>query len=128
MPQILRSIDDIMREAGRDTAFVKFGSPFDPSQAADAARQRHLAWFHERGIRTEAAAPRGWLEGDPFIVAVHFDGPDDPRIAEYSAAFEDASGISLDPEAYQMFIWPHAGWRESYEAYLKVGGVGWDDP
>ncbi len=85
---------------------VQFGaSPFDHDRN-HPARKRHFNWFKANGLRWETAAPRGWLEGDPGIFAVHFDGPDDPRVTQYAAEFEDADGKSLEPDAYQMYLLP----------------------
>jgi len=110
MPVILLSIDDIMAREKRDMLFVQFGSLFERTEASAAARKQHLEWFASKGLRIEKAAPRGWWEGDPGIFAVHFDGPDDLRVAEYSAIFEDAEGKSLEPEAYRMVILSHEDW------------------
>jgi broad specificity phosphatase PhoE len=112
VPQLLLTIDEIMAREKRDMLFVMFGSPFDRSRSSDRARQRHLAWFAAKGLRCERTAPRGWLEGDARMFAVHFDGLDDPRIAEYSTEFEDVEGKSLVPDDYRMVIL-------SYEEWLK---------
>jgi hypothetical protein len=96
--------------------FVQFGtSPFDHDHDRDRgrpARKRHFDWFKTHNLRWETAAPRGWLEGAPSIFAVHFDGPDDPRVALYATEFEDGTGKSLNPDAYQMFRLQHASWLE----------------
>jgi hypothetical protein len=81
MPELIRTVDEVMAAEGRDMCFVLFGSwPF-ATEASPAARKRHLAWFATRGLRTETVAPEGWLEGNTGILAVHFDGPADPRLA-----------------------------------------------
>ena len=82
---------------------------------------RTVCWFRSKGLRWETAAPRGWLEGDPGIYAVHFDGTDDPRAAGYAAEFEGADGKSLEPDAYQMYRLDHASWLD------KRGTDGGDD-
>ena len=96
----------------RDMYFLQLGaSPFDFDRN-HPARRRHFDWFAAHGLRWETAAPRGWLEGDPGIYAVHFSGPDDPRVAEYAAEFEDADGKSLEPDAYQMYVISYVSWLE----------------
>ena len=95
----------------RDMHFVQFGSWFG-DHPDRPSRRRHFDWFKAHGLRWETAAPRGWLEGDPGVYAVHFDGPDDPRVARYAAEFEDATGTSLEPDAYQMYSLPYASWLE----------------
>lgn len=118
MPQLIRTIGAIMRAAERDMLFVRFGTAtfhlrFGPDPRwSEAVRRRHLRWFEKNGLKTELAAPDGWMEGDPGVVAVHFDGPDDPRIAEYSAVFEDADGASLAPRDYQMGVMSFAAWSQ----------------
>ncbi len=52
---------------------------------------------------------------------MHFDGPDDPRVAEYAAEFEDGTGKSRDPESYQMHLLDYASWLE------KRGNDGGED-
>ena len=47
---------------------------------------------------------------DDYIVT--FDGPDDPRVALYEAEFEDGTGKSLEPDAYQMYVISYASWLE----------------
>ena len=69
------------------------------------------------------AVPRGWLEGDPCIHAVHFGGPDDPRVALYAVEFEDGAGRSVEPDAYQMYRLDYASWLEERGA----DGGGWMD-
>jgi hypothetical protein len=99
-----------MAREKRDTVFVRFRPLSGRSAPPNPSRQRHLEWFGSKGLRYELAAPRGWLEGDPGLFAVYFDGPDDPRILEYSALFENADGISLAPDEYQMMIVSYASW------------------
>ena len=111
MPVVMRSIDQIMAAEKRDMFFVQFGSPFDHDRN-HPARKRHFDWFEAHGLRWETAAPRGWLEGDPGSYCVHFVGPDDSRVSEYAAAFEDADGKSLEPDAYQMYVISYESWLE----------------
>ena len=112
----------------RDMYFLQLGaSPFDYDRN-HPARKRHFDRFRAHGLRWETAAPRGWLEGDPGIHAVHFDGPDDPRVAEYAAEFEDGTGKRLSPDDYQMFLLPYASWLEKRgtdagEDWLDEDGV-----
>lgn len=98
-----------MDEAKRDVLIVQFDWMSDRDHPA---RKRHFEWFEDHGLRWEAAAPRGFLEGDPGVFAVHFDGPDDPRVALYAAEFEDENGKSLDLDAYQMYAISYASWLE----------------
>lgn len=121
MPTAIRSVNQIMADAKRDMFFIQFGtSPFDFDRN-HPVRKRHFEWFTAHGLRYETAAPRGWLEGDPGLHAVHFDGTDDPSVTEYAAEFEDDTGKSLDPDAYQMYRLDYASWRE------KRGADGGDD-
>lgn len=112
MPQVVLDVDEIMARERRDMCFICFGSPFDPGrgQGPHPARRRHFEWFAARGLRAEPTAPPGWLEGDAGWFAVHFAGPDDPRIAEYAAAFERPDGESLDPESYRMIVVRYQPW------------------
>ena len=113
MPQIMRSIGDIMATRQRDTLFMEFPGlrSFDDDAHSPAvvARQRHFGWFEAMSITWEAAAPRGWLEGDPGIYLLHVE-PDDSQIIAYTAVFETADGQSLDPEAYQMSLLCYEDW------------------
>ncbi len=128
MPTAIRSVDQIMADAKRDMFFIQFGtSPFDYDRN-HPARKRHLDWFEAHGLRWETAAPRGWLEGDPGIYAVHFDDPDDSRVQQYAAEFEDGTGKSLEPDAYQMYVISYASWLEKRgtsgeEDWLDEDGV-----
>ncbi len=119
MPMILKSVDQIMDEEKRDMYFVDFGrflSDHDKPLMSQR-RQEHFEWFGSKGLRRALAAPRGWLEGDPGLYAVYFTGPDDPRVAEYTARFENPNGSSLEPDIYQMsFI--------TYESWLAHDGAG----
>ena len=122
MPQLIRGMDQIMAERQRDTLFLQFpGLGFwadeQERQASAEARRIQFAWLEARGISWETAAPRGWIEGDPGLYAIHCN-IDDPRIAAYSAKFEDSKGISHDPTSYQLNILDHESWRRHYEARL----------
>jgi hypothetical protein len=121
----MRSVDQIMAAEERDMLFVQFGaSPFD-NDPDHPARRRHFDWFAAQGLRWEAAAPRGWLEGDPGIYCVHFDGLADPRVALYAAEFEDADGKSLEPDAYQMYVQEYGSWLAKRR---ERGGEDEEDP
>jgi hypothetical protein len=121
-------VNQIMAAEQRDMYFLQLGaSPFDYDRD-HPSRARHFDWFEAHGLRWETAAPRGWLEGDPGIFAVHFDGPDDPRVAGYAAEFEDADGKSLEPGAYQMYVISYPSWLEKRgtsgeEDWLDEDGV-----
>jgi hypothetical protein len=108
MPKIMRTIDEIMAQEKRDMLFVRFDQSSARSGLPNPSRQRHMEWFQAHKLRYELAAPKGWVEGDPGIYAVYFDGLDDQRIREYSSIFEDASGKSLIPEDYQMVMIAYA--------------------
>jgi uncharacterized protein (DUF433 family) len=105
----------------RDMHFIEFKDWPLASEGAKVARERHLAWFMAKGLRHEMVAPQGLLEGDSGIFAVHFDGADDPRLAEYTSEFETPDGRSLDPESYQMVFLP-------YDAWLAAPGRAPDHP
>lgn len=113
MPKVIRTIGEIMAQEKRGMLFVRFDQPYARSGLANPSRQRHLEWLASRGLHHELAAPEGWLEGDPEIIAVYFDGIDDPRVAEYSSIFEDEGGKSLSPQDYQMFIVTYASWSQN---------------
>jgi hypothetical protein len=113
MPKIIRTIDETIAQEKQDMHFVRFDQPYARSGLSNPSRQRHLEWFASRALHHELAAPEGWLEGDPEIIAVYFDGTDDPRIAEYSSIFEDEGGKSLPPQDYQMFIVTYASWPQN---------------
>jgi hypothetical protein len=112
MPKIMRTINEIMNRGKQDMLFVRFDQPCARGGLPNPSQQRHLEWFASRGLHHELAAPEGWLDGDPGIIAVYFDGTDDPRVAEYSSIFEDESGKSLVPGSYQMVIVSFASWSQ----------------
>ena len=116
MPQIMRTISDILIERRRDTLFIEFPKLHsvngDAQGRAVAARRQHFEWLEAHNITWEIAAPSGWLEGDPGIYHLHVE-PDAPQVAAYTAAFETAEGLSLDPEAYQMVVLLYADWLRS---------------
>ncbi len=125
LPTIMRSVDQSMADAKRDVLIVRFDWMSDHDHPA---RKRHFDWFDKHGLRWETAAPRGFLEGDPGVFAVHFGGPDDPRVALYAAEFEDGTGKSLEPDAYQMYLIDYASWLEKRgtsgeEDWLDEDGV-----
>jgi hypothetical protein len=44
------------------------------------------------------------------LYAVYFTGPDDARVADSTAQFENTDGSSLDPDVYQMSLMPYQSW------------------
>lgn len=104
MPQLIANIHEIMDREKRDMVFIRFGDMFEPSVGARKAAQQQLKWLSRQGVRAEATAPPGLYAGGANMYALHFTGIDDPRIADYSALYEDADGKSLQPAAYQMVI------------------------
>jgi len=117
VPIAIKTIDQIMADERRDMYFIQFGrDPFDFAEKRYSnVVRRHREWFETRNLSHATAAPRGWLCGDPGCRVVYFDGPDDPRVAEYSAEFEDQTGKSLNPKKYQMVLM-------SYQSWLDGGG------
>jgi len=108
----------------RDMYFLHLGASRFDHDRDHPSRKRHFDWFRANGLRWETAVPRGWLEGDPGIHAVHFDGPDDPRVMLYAAEFEDGTGKSLEPDAYQMYPLLYDAWLEKRGT---DGGEDWVD-
>jgi hypothetical protein len=117
VPQLVETIDQIMDHEKRDMYFIQFGrDPFDFAEKRYVTTvRRHLKWFEKMKLSHAIAAPRGWLWGDPGCRVVYFDGPDDPRVAQYSGEFEDETGRSLNPNKYQMVLM-------SYQSWLDGGG------
>ena len=116
MPMIMLSVDQIMNREKRDMYFLDMkGVTIHPTRAKLLARKKHFEWFAANNLKYESAAPRGWLEGDPGVYAVHFTGPDDSRLAAYTTAFERPNGISLKPKVYQMVML-------EYQPWLNAGG------
>ena len=109
MPVLIRTIDEIMRERRTDLYVLHFDI-FAKEFRTEARRQ--LAWFDEREVGHEVAAPSGWLEGDPGCHAIYFEGHADERLADYSANFEDNSGGSLMPDLYQMYVMSFGLWAK----------------
>jgi predicted Zn-dependent protease len=109
------TIDQIMDREKRDMYFIDFnGHTFGDTPAKKLARTEHFKWFKQNNLTVEVAAPDGWLEGDPGIYAVYFDGPHDPRVAAYASLFEDVTGtISLNPKAYQMKLITCQSWLDN---------------
>jgi hypothetical protein len=98
----------------RDMYFIQFSrDPFDFAEKRyQTTVRQHHKWFETRNLSHAIAAPRGWLWGDPGCRVVYFDGADDPRVAEYSAEFEDETGRSLNPKKYQMVLMSYQSWLD----------------
>ena len=109
-----------MAAAKRDMFFLQFKPreddrffPHREEAESRAAFLRQTAWFTSNGLTLEGAQPRGLIEGYGGLYAVWFDGPDDPRVAAYSALFEDADGISLEPDFYQLYFMRYEEWLKT---------------
>ena len=113
MPALIKFIEEIVRERGRDTYWLRFAhSLFANRDVLRRIKEDHLAWIDEQGVKYETAAPKGWMEGDPGCFAVYFDGPEDPRLHAYCSKFEQPDGGSLQPNMYQMYLY-HFGQAEA---------------
>ena len=111
MPLLIKTRDQIMRERQSDVHFLHFNLfGRELSAAAVTSGRQQLAWLREQGVAYEAAAPEGWLEGDPGCYAVYFDAGEDEQLTAYCAAFEDETGSSLSPDLYQMYLMPYVCW------------------
>jgi len=117
MPMIVRTINEIMHAEKRDLFVVQFDPGSFPKRRQSEWRTKHRAWFDARGLRYEVTAPSGWLEGDAGMLAVYFDGLDDPRIADYTAEFENPDGSSQHPDDYQASTMTYASWLEYHPDY-----------
>ena len=115
MPLAIRGVDDIMAARRRNTLFLELPGLMLFTEVERGAslhsQQIHFEWFRMHDITWEIAAPRGWLEGDPGIYFLHCE-PDDAKIAEYSAEFENGDGTSPTPEVFQMFVLNYESWRK----------------
>lgn len=121
MPSILKHIDQIAREKGRDAVFASFETGQDQSDEpfnypapnhtnhnwlSDFNRLNLIAWLNERGIAHqdagEYASENGWrsYNGNLFI-DVPFD-PDDAQYQQVIEHLENADGTPRDP---QLKLW-----------------------
>lgn len=111
----MKSTDQIMFERQADTYFITFATK-PRARPNPQIRQDHFDWFAANNLVYEMAAPRGWLGGNPGVYAVYFDGPNDSRVAAYTAKYEEPTGRSLHPDAYQMVL-------RSYQSWFRDGGL-----
>ncbi len=125
MPQIIKTMDEIMDEEKRDMFFIRFGMPFGDADepSIKTAKQEHFAWSDAKGLAYAEAAPSGWLSGDPGIHAVYFDSPEDPRVVEYTATFENADGSRRDPNLYEMGLRLDQAWLDDGGPAIRAGST-----
>lgn len=84
----------------------------DPNWQPSMA-ESHWQWMNANLVQYEQVAGMGETAPLGNLFHVKFDDDSDPRLAAYSAQFEDSEGISLHPDQYQMVEWSYQGWIDS---------------
>lgn len=108
MPQLIRSMVEIIRERKADTLFVKFKkkgpSPFllGPDENADIKRM--LDWLEINSINYEMASPPGHFEGYTGLYAIYFSTMSGELYELFLDTFETKEGVSKTPESYFLII------------------------
>lgn len=69
-----------------------------------------LDWLGSQDISYEKTVPDTVLSGWLGHYYVDFSGAYDPRLASYSAEFENKDGTSLKSDKYQMYVYYYEDW------------------
>lgn len=121
MPQLVRTLNQIMREERKDVYFVRFHNADAPSESAcsirrngtgSAARKHLLAWLKRNlpSTCTEPIYPEGALGGiDRKLADIRIDF-DEGGLARFCAEWERPDGKSIEPH-FQCYIEPFDRWR-----------------
>lgn len=75
--------------------------------------QKHMEWFVSQGLQLTQVRTHEFDVPVTNFYHVNFASESDVRLKAYSDQFEDAQGISLQPDVYQLYEWHHAAWCES---------------
>ena len=104
--------ETFLAQAGANQWFIRFyAEPNDLSHVD--VKQTHMAWFVTQGLQLTEVRTQEYDVPFTNFYHVNFASDSDVRLKAYSDQFEDAQGISLQPEAYQLYEWSHAAWCES---------------
>lgn len=113
--------EQIVKDAGCNQWFVQF---FENGENFDTVfKTQHMNFFAEHKMIVQQVTSIADPQNLVGFYHVRFFGATDPLLALYSKQFEDAEGVSLHPQQYQMFEWSHSGWikhngPQQLQAYL----------
>lgn len=104
MPQLVRTLNQIMREERKDAYFVHFLGQSRWSDEDAKSRERLLVWLRENlpGTRIETICPDGIAGVDPRQADIRID-VDQAGLARFCARWEEPDGTSLDPH-FQCYM------------------------
>lgn len=113
--------EQILSDAQKNQYFVQYFIRDENFDSDNLMSQ--MEWFQTRNLIVQEVQTVHFREAHTGFFHVRFSGADDPRLAEYSKTFENAEGMSLAPQQYQMYEWSYAAWmqeggRDAYQEHL----------
>lgn len=101
--------ETFLEQAGANQWFIRFY--LDPHQLTSVhMKQKHMDWFVSQGLQLTEVRTQEYDVPHTNFYHVNFASGADVRLKAYSEQFENEQGISLHPEAYQLYEWSHAAW------------------
>jgi hypothetical protein len=92
--------------------FIRFYSDAN-NLAHEAVKQSHMDWFTTQGVQLTHVRTQEFDIPFTNFYHVNFASASDVRLKAYSDEFENADGVSLQPDVYQLFEWSYPAWCES---------------
>lgn len=101
-----------LEQAGANQWYIRFYAEPNDLSAHDV-RQTQMEWFLSQGLQLTQVRTQYFDAPITNFYHVNFAGAQDVRLKAYTLQFEDDQGVSLQPEAYQLFEWSYEAWCES---------------
>lgn len=118
--------EQILNQQQQNQWFIRFMSEAN-DLAGEQVKQSHLEWFAQQGLLLTEVRTLEYDLPQTNFYHVTFVNAQDPRLKAYSEKWEDAQGVSLSPNQYQMYEWSYEAWCENGlktawdNAHLKTG-------
>jgi len=91
--------------------FIRFYA--DPNNLSHLdVKQAHMNWFVSQGLQLTQVRTQEFDLPLTNFYHVNFAGDSDVRLKAYSEQFENAEGVSLQPDVYQLYEWSYSAWCE----------------
>lgn len=120
MPRIIRTLERVFREEGKDIYVVRFKDEDEDGAAAEQAERDLIAWVEANlpGTPLETlgySEKSGWISG---VMGLRIDFSEE-GLKKFCDRWENAEGKSLD-ERFQCFLLQYKTWLEESERYIPT--------
>jgi hypothetical protein len=114
--------ESFLEQAAANQWFIRFYADLNDLTNVEI-KQKHMDWFVSQGLQVTQVRTQEFNLPLTNFYHVNFASDQDVRLKAYSDQFENADGVSLQPDVYQLYEWSYTAWcenglRESWHSHI----------